>query len=65
MTVTALRQVSVITSALHNQGVHRSRDPVLENGRRHRRGPVTPDVRQEENECTQTASTVGRLANSR
>jgi hypothetical protein len=24
-----------------NQSVHRSRDPVLGNGRRHRRGPVT------------------------
>jgi hypothetical protein len=28
---------------VHN-GVHRSRDPVLESGWRHRRGPVTPDV---------------------
>jgi len=33
------------TGKMRNQGVHRSRDPVLENGRRHRRGPVTPVVR--------------------
>jgi hypothetical protein len=33
------------TKLSRNQGVHRSRDPVSQNGWRHRRGPVTPVVR--------------------
>jgi hypothetical protein len=33
-----------IAQPRQNQGVHWSRDPVSQNGKRHRRGPVTPVV---------------------
>ena len=37
----AIPVVSEVGTTCTNQRVHRSRDPVMVNGRRHRRGPVT------------------------